>query len=62
MNTPRSAINTVLEAFAINNAVNGNKGPIAVLLVINRHVLEKQKAGTLEWPLNSDDWKTGKQG
>ncbi|QLH61934.1 DUF4928 family protein [Serratia symbiotica] len=62
MNTLPSAINTVLEAFAINNAVNGNKGPIAALLVINRHVLEKQKAGTLEWPLNSDDWKTGKQG
>ncbi|MCP1065983.1 hypothetical protein M5G07_13290 [Serratia symbiotica] len=37
-------------------------GPIAALLVINRHVLEKQKAGTLEWPLNSDDCKTGKQG
>lgn len=57
-----SAIDSALEAFSVSNSVNGNKGPIAALLVINRHALEKQKAGTLEWPLNSDDWKTGKQG
>lgn len=57
-----SAIDSALEAFSVSNAVNGNKGPIAALLVINRHALEKQRAGTLEWPLNSDDWKTGKQG
>lgn len=62
MNSTTSAINTVLEEFAVNNTVNGNKGPIAALLVINRHALEKQKAGTLEWPLNNEDWKTGKQG
>lgn len=57
-----SAIDSALEAFSVSNSVNGNKGPIAALLVINRHALEKQKAGTLIWPLNSDDWKTGKQG
>ncbi len=57
-----SAIDSALEAFSASNSVNGNKGPIAALLVINRHALEKQKAGTIEWPLNSDDWKTGKQG
>ncbi|MCG5048879.1 DUF4928 family protein [Pectobacterium brasiliense] len=57
-----SAIDTALEAFSVSNSVNGNKGPIAALLVINRHALEKQRAGILEWPLNSDDWKTGKQG
>ena len=62
MNPSLSAINVALEEFAVNNAVNGNKGPIAALLVINRHALEKQRAETLEWPLNSDDWKTGKQG
>ncbi|MFZ4834211.1 DUF4928 family protein [Rouxiella sp. Mn2063] len=57
-----SAIDTVLEAFSVSNSVNGNKGPIAALLVINRHALEKQRGEILEWPLNSDDWKTGKQG
>ncbi|HDR2706081.1 hypothetical protein [Enterobacter mori] len=57
-----SAIGTALEAFSVINSVNGNKGPIAALLVINRHALEKQRAGMLEWPLNSDDRETGKQG
>ncbi|GKV90962.1 DUF4928 family protein [Pectobacterium carotovorum] len=62
MNTPPSAIKAALEIFAVDKAVNGNKGPIAALLVINRQALERQKAGTLVWPLNSNDWKTGKQG
>lgn len=29
-----SAIDSALEAFSVSNAVNGNKGPIAALLVI----------------------------
>ncbi|MFC0227659.1 DUF4928 family protein [Serratia aquatilis] len=62
MNSLCSTLKTTLEAFAVNKAVNGNKGPIAALLVINRHALEQQKAETLVWPLKSDDWKTGKQG
>ncbi|CNK54779.1 Uncharacterised protein [Yersinia pseudotuberculosis] len=62
MNSPCSAIKTMLDTFAVSKAVNGNKGPIAALLVINRQALEQQRAGILVWPLNSDDWKTGKQG
>ncbi|WP_410210667.1 DUF4928 family protein [Aquirhabdus sp.] len=62
MNQPISALIATLEAFATDKSANGNKGPIAALLVINRQAFDLQKAGTLVWPLNSDDWKTNKQG
>ena len=51
-------LESVLEAFAAEKGVNGNKGPIAALLVINRQALDRQVAGLLDWPLNSHDWKT----
>ncbi|CAI2407087.1 DUF4928 family protein [Serratia plymuthica] len=62
MNLPSSAIGSPLELFAEIKSVNGNKGPIAALLVINRQALDRQKSGSLTWPLNNNDWKTGKQG
>lgn len=55
-------LKTQLEAFSISKDVSGNKGPIAALLVINRQALDRQTSMTLTWPLDAENWKTGKQG
>ncbi len=55
-------LKTQFEDFSARKDVNGNKGPIAALLVINRQALDRQISNTLTWPLDPGDWKTGKQG